>query len=289
MHSGNENVSESWRTMTKDCMTVVRSLDPVLTRARKVLVACDFDGTLCPIANSPSEVRIAPSMIEVLRYLSVSDRIRLAVISGRALDDLRNRLPVDRVILAGNHGLEIDCDGTLFEHEVAHSIMPYFEQSSREIRLLIAEWPGAWVEDKRLSLTVHYRKVDPRFHHHLRCAVRKVHVGRHAIVSVRAANKALELYPKVNWGKGAALNHIRRTIGPFDVCIVIGDDTTDEDMFRECPENINIKVGQGRATRATLELRDPSGVAAFLRHVFDVCEVNRPGIGDTIAIGLAGR
>ena len=177
--------------MTHNCLAVLSSLDPVLTGARKVLVACDFDGTLCSFANSPSDVRIPPSMVEVLRSLSLSDRIRLAVISGRALNDLRHQLPIERVILAGNHGLEIDADGTHFEHEAAHGIRPYLEQSCRDIKRLLTEWPGAWLEDKQLSLTVHYRDVHSNLHHDLRCAIRRSQVGRNPMIGLRPAIKAL--------------------------------------------------------------------------------------------------
>jgi trehalose 6-phosphate phosphatase len=224
-------------------------------------------------------------MVEVLRSLSLSDRIRLAVISGRALNDLRHQLPIERVILAGNHGLEIDADGTHFEHEAAHGIRPYLEQSCRDIKRLLTEWPGAWLEDKQLSLTVHYRDVHSNLHHDLRCAIRRSQVGRNPMIGLRPAIKALELYPKVRWDKGAALNYIREISGPFDVCIAIGDDATDESMFLELPENINIKVGQGRPTTAMLELGDPSGVAVFLQHVLDVCELHQPEIADTAASG----
>lgn len=248
----------------------------MLSRARRILVACDFDGTLCPFANSPCDVRLAPSMVEVLRCLAASDRIRLAIISGRALGDLTHRLPLKNVIFAGNHGLEIQADDTRFEHESVHRIRPYLEQSCRDLEALISRWPGAWVEDKHLSLTVHYRNVDPNSHHDLRCAVRRVQVGRNPLIGVRAATTAIEIYPRVKWGKGAALNYIREVTGPYDLCIAIGDDTTDEDMFRQCPENINIKVGHGRATRAALELIDSSGVAVLLRHVVDICELHRP-------------
>ncbi len=71
------------------------------------------------------------------------------------------------------------------------------------------------------------------------------------------------------------MKYLKDKCGPFDTCISIGDDYDDESMFREFPEkiNINIKVGRGRPTSATFHLAEPSSVAVFLQHVWDVCEI----------------
>lgn len=248
------------------------AVDSMLRRARNVLVACDFDGTLCPIASTPAEARVPGYMLDVLRNIAGSERLKLAIISGRALNDVVKRAPIGNVIFAGNHGLEIRGGGIVFEHADARRLRPALEQQCRDLAGIIERWRGAWVEDKYFSATVHYRGVSPSEHDNLRRAVRGYVVGRNASIGLRAASKALELYPKVRWDKGTALAYIREHSGPFDLSVAIGDDATDEHMFRECRE-ISIKVGPGRSGLAAMQVAEPSGVAVFLQHLWDLCEL----------------
>lgn len=255
--------------MTQHCLAAIPSLDRDLADARRVLIACDFDGTLCPIAQSPAHVHVPPSVLDALRLISASDRITLAIISGRELQDVSKRLPVD-AIFAGNHGLEIRGAGLRFDHPCARRLRPKLKRQCEQLRELVKRWPGAWVEDKGLSATVHYRAVEDTQHHAVLCAVRRYAVRRDSPFGVRAGRKALEIYPRIGWDKGAALNHIRAKAGPFDLCICLGDDQTDENMFHHAPDQINIRVGRGRPTKARFHLDDTSEVATFLRHVADV-------------------
>src|SRR4051794_16012206 len=119
--------------MTQYCLSDLACVDRLLGRARTVLIASDFDGTLCPIASSPSEVRVAPYMLEVLRSVAASSRIKLAIVSGRALQDVSRRVPIDNVIFAGNHGLEIEGGDIRFEHEHARNLRPALQNSCREL------------------------------------------------------------------------------------------------------------------------------------------------------------
>lgn len=257
--------------MTQYCLPALSSFDPMLRQALRILVACDFDGTLCGIANLPSEVEVAPYMLATLRRMAASSRVKLVIISGRKLDDVAQRLPIDAVF-AGNHGLEIRGRGLQFEHEVARQLRPELRRGCHELVEVLRPWPEAWIEDKSLSATVHYRLVDVCEHHLVRRAVRRCVVGRYPCTGLRAGRRALELYPKIGWDKGAALNYIKDHSGPFDVCICLGDDQTDETMFHDVPGQINIKVGPCRPTRAKFHLLEPTGVAIFLSHVLDVCE-----------------
>ena len=226
-----------------------------------VLIATDFDGTLCPIADSPEQVRVDPEMIVALRRLVQSPRIRLAVISGRSLDDVSNRLPVDAVF-AGNHGLEIRIDGKDFQHRVARRLRPELVVVCKFLRDVIKPWQGSWLEDKELTATVHYRNVEPSEQAGLVQAVTKtVEPLRYRFV-LRRAKKALELCPKVPWSKGDALNYIQRKLGPFDTCFCLGDDDKDEAMFKANRTQWNIKVGYGPSS-AQFYLPDSSAVTAF--------------------------
>ena len=243
--------------------------------AQHVLIATDFDGTLCPIADSPEQVRVAPEMIAALRRLVQSPRIRLVVISGRSLADVSSRLPVDAVF-AGNHGLEIRIDGKDFQHRVARRLRPDLAVVCKFLREVIKPWQGCWLEDKDLTATVHYRNVDPSERAGLVQAVTKTVEPLRSRFILSYAKKALELCPKVPWNKGNALKYIQKKIGPFDGCVCLGDDESDEAMFKANPTQWNIKVGYGPSS-AQFYLPDSSAVTAFLVS-FAAANV-RPGNG----------
>jgi hypothetical protein len=90
----------------RHALACLGELDAALCRAPQLLVATDFDGTLCPIANSPAGLTIPPATREILQQLTLAGRVTLAVISGRSLKDLAAKVPVP-AILGGNHGFEI--------------------------------------------------------------------------------------------------------------------------------------------------------------------------------------
>jgi trehalose 6-phosphate phosphatase len=132
---------------------------------------------------------------------------------------------------------------------------------------LIPRWPGAWVEDKGLSATLHYRNVDTPLTSSLLFSVRRRLSEFSGSFAYRAGKKAFEIRPKVGWDKGSALQYIQERTGPFDLCICIGDDRTDESMFRANPGGINVRVGCGRPTAAPFYVTDPAETGNFLDHV----------------------
>jgi trehalose 6-phosphate phosphatase len=239
-----------------------------------LLVVSDFDGTLCPIADSPAEVRLGAAMAEILNRLAVCDRTALAVISGRSLADIASRVPANATV-SGNHGLEISGPGMNFRHSEAAALRPDLAAACDALREAMRIWPGAWVEDKGLSATAHYRRVPGKHHRCLLQVARRALRGFGNRLALRVGNNALEVRPRVAWDKGAALEYIRQSAGPFDVCICMGDDRTDETMFRANQDGLNIKVGRGQPSAASYQLIDPGEVAIFLSHVLDFCELPR--------------
>ncbi|NUR30116.1 MAG: trehalose-phosphatase, partial [Catenulispora sp.] len=88
-----------------------------IARTPRLLVACDYDGTLAPITLTPDEARPLPESVGALRSLAALHETTTVVISGRALRDLAtlSRLPAE-VNLVGSHGSEFDIG---FVHELA--------------------------------------------------------------------------------------------------------------------------------------------------------------------------
>ena len=212
--------------MMIDCLSAIREIERKLAGARRVLIASDFDGTLSPIAESPGEVQVAPEMLDILRRIASCAQLELAIISGRDISDVSSRLPVPATF-AGNHGLEIRGDGFVFAHPGARALRPQLASAVDILAADIACWNGAWVEDKGLTATVHYRAVKSSEQVAVEMAVRERVSRLDGPFILGEGKKALEIRPDVEWDKGAAFKLIREHCGPFDLCICLGDDRTD--------------------------------------------------------------
>ena len=236
----------------------------------RVLIACDFDGTLAPIVSHPDLARLPESTEGTLRELAATDRVVLAILSGRALQDLGQRVQVP-CVLAGNHGLEVGGAGIQFEHPTAAQRAILIDEAQRLLTPRLATYPGAWIENKRLTATVHYRGVDASQRYQVLWSVRQALRPFGLSIGMRAGKCSLELHPRVDWHKGHALRHIRETLGLNDSpCLVFGDDSTDETMFRDCPADLTVHVGAPRRTAARFFLPDPVAVSSTLEQCVDL-------------------
>lgn len=238
-----------------------------IAKTEETLLALDYDGTLAPIASRPDEARVPTSTTAILERLAACPRYRLAIVSGRALDDLRRRIPAAHV-LVGNHGLEIDGDGVSFRHEEAAALANAVVRACDDIERALDGTPGAFVERKGMSATVHYRNTPTLLVPLIKETVLAAAAPYAEKVFVKSAAKALELRPRVRWNKGLAvcllLGHMT-TAHPG--LLTAGDDATDEDMFSISPREISIKVGDAHATRARYHAKNPADLAAFLEQL----------------------
>lgn len=119
----------------------------------------DYDGTLAPIVEDPAAAQMGPAMQHVLTALAQHPRYHLSIVSGRALADLRTRVGGKGLYLAGNHGLEIEGPGICYQHPEVWRLRPELDALAQAMKGDLEAIPGAWVEDKGLTLSVHFRRV----------------------------------------------------------------------------------------------------------------------------------
>jgi trehalose-phosphatase len=227
-------------------------------------VFLDFDGTLAPIVDHPADAKMDPQMRATLKALARRDQTLLVFISGRSVNDLRSRIQLPDVVYAGNHGLEI-CGrlnfvepSALAKGELLKRLVAYLNGSLRHI-------PGAWVEDKTLTATVHYRQAALREERSIANIVHAALAHHSAIFQLNAGKKVFEIVPRTKWHKGAAVCWINtRLAGPGATSIYIGDDRTDEDAFVRLPGEITIRVGDPEGTAARYHVKGPGQVREFL-------------------------
>jgi trehalose 6-phosphate phosphatase len=159
----------------------------------------DYDGTLAPIVEDPAAAQMTPAMQHALTLLAQHPRYQVGIISGRALADLRTRLGARGLYLVGNHGLEIDGPGIRYQHPDVWQLRPELDALVQAITGDLEAIPGAWVEDKGLTLSVHFRRVPttrvPEVKAHLvKRASPGIDAGR---LELRTGKAVLEIRPRV--------------------------------------------------------------------------------------------
>ena len=204
--------------------------------AQRPILGLDFDGTLAPIVARPDHARVSMALTRQLSDLATA--LPVAVVSGRAVDDLRRRIGFRPRWLIGNHGAE---QATVVPDEsLALALDPLRQRLAAHAALLGDA--GVVVEDKRLSIAVHYRcarepeaaaaLVEPLLHDP--SAATRVFGGKRVfnVVAARAPDKAD--------ARLRLAEESRRSIA-----IYMGDDENDEPVFRRAPAHwLTVRVGR---------------------------------------------
>jgi trehalose-phosphatase len=236
------------------------------TGDRSPAVFLDYDGTLTPIVSHPEKALLSDSMRETLQALAT--RTSVAILSGRDLDDVRQRVNIVAIVYAGSHGFDIAGPRGL-RKEVATEFLPKLDMVEKELGKKLAGVPGAHLERKRFSIAAHYRNVKESDVPKLERAMSDV-AARHPELRTSAGKKVYELQPNIEWDKGRALMWLLESLRLDQqemFPIYIGDDLTDEDAFRAVHHRgAGIVVSEEpRPTAASYSLKDPKEVERFLR------------------------
>lgn len=234
--------------------------------ARRVLVCLGFDGTIVPIHDTPGEVQLSAAAREELRGVAAHGRATVAVFSGRERKELAHLIGVPDVIAVGNHGLEIVGPHVLFLEPTAAQFCDQIQDMRAELEQRLKTVPGAIVENKWLSVAVHYRTVPPDQQEKLRQIVHGALANAAHPFLLREGSMVYEVRPRAYWNKGHALVWLRDRIDESDVLtIYAGDDPSDEDAFTALPDVVSIKVGDAATTAARYAVDEPADVHEFLR------------------------
>lgn len=249
------------------------------SRTGRLVLLLDFDGTLAPIVERPELAAIPRATRQVLDRLLAARGVDAAIISGRGMADARERAGIRGIPYAGNHGMEIEGPGVHRIHPEAAAARPALETVRDRLSRELREVPGTLVEDKGLTLSVHYRLVERSQVPRVRDAVTAI-AGASGTLRVTEGKEVLEVRPRVDWDKGRAVEFLLDHLDPPEgvPVLYLGDDSTDEDAFhalraRSAGEGVLIADPLPRQSSATSYLRDPSEVA----HLFAALAERAPG------------
>jgi trehalose 6-phosphate phosphatase len=258
---------------TRDLPRVIehrQELEDRLERAESLLLCLDFDGTLAPIVDEPMLAMLTAETRQTLNELAALDDATIAIVSGRALGDVRGRVGMPGLIYAGNHGLEIEGPGLSFEHPVAAGLRSKVRRVTERVAAKAACLDGVEIESKGLSSSVHFRRSSPAAQIELGLVVREIIADDDPDIAIAAGKMVHEIRPRIGWDKGTAVVWIREHGGGVrDLPIVLGDDLTDESAFMAFDDAITICVDPRRPTAARYQLENPGEVREFLNWVRD--------------------
>jgi len=234
--------------------------------AKKRILFFDYDGTLVPFAGDPQSVTPPEKVLNVLKNFAAMEENQVVLISGRDKKTLQNWFGGLSVGIVGEHGAtykEKNGEWMLSKSQSSDwkdRIIPVLKRYAERLA-------GSHLEEKEYSVVWHYRNADPELGTSLarECIDDLVSYTANIDLQVLQGNRVVEIRTAgVNKGT-AALQFLAK--GSFDFVLSIGDDWTDEDLFRVLPDSAySIKVGMVHSC-ARFNLRDPEQVIDFLEEL----------------------
>ncbi|MFH0855958.1 MAG: trehalose-phosphatase [Candidatus Omnitrophota bacterium] len=245
-----------------------------------LFIFLDFDGTLAPIVRTPDKAAMPEETREALKSLSKKPTCKIAIISGRSLENIKGKFTgLRNIIYSGNHGLEIEGPQIKFSPLVPSGYLMAIKSIRGVLQKKIGAIKGALLEDKGLSLGLHYRLVDDKqvarvkaiFHE----AVRRYLAGKR--IKIKEGKKVWEVRPPLEWDKGKVVLWLlsKQKFAKYArevLAVYIGDDLTDEDAFKALKRTgITVFVGRpAKASGAQYYLNDTGEVARLLKTILEM-------------------
>ncbi|MEW6320838.1 MAG: trehalose-phosphatase [Acidobacteriota bacterium] len=230
-------------------------------RLRRTLVAFDPD---------PDRPRLPPARRKLLAAIAARGDVTVGLISGRPIADLQSRTALAATVYhAGLHGMQIEIEGRRWQHDDIDLARGALRTLKAALYGLKVGQPLVHFEDKGASLAVHFRRVAVG----ARAAVRRsaLAIARPWLeageLRQRDGSAVVEFLPNIDWDKGRAALWIARDMGSRTGqpawTVYLGDDRTDEDVFRAITCGIGVRMGH-RRTAADFTLGGRSEVDELL-------------------------
>ncbi|XP_050208419.1 probable trehalose-phosphate phosphatase J [Mercurialis annua] len=261
------------------------------SEGKQIVMFLDYDGTLSPIVDDPDRAFMSKKMRATVR--KVARCFPTAIVSGRCRDKVYKFVRLAELYYAGSHGMDIKgpakgskykkgSEGLVFQ--AASEFLPMIDEVYKELVEKTKATPGAFVENNKFCVSVHFRCVDEKKWSEVALAVRSV-LKEYPKLRLTQGRKVLEIRPTIKWDKGKALEFLLESLG-FANCtdvfpVYIGDDKTDEDAFkvlRERGQGFGILVSKfPKDTNASYSLQEPTQVMDFLQRLVEWKKVSLHG------------
>ena len=258
----------------KKALSLVSFLKEKIRENNLIILLCDFDGTLSTIVADPEQAYIQPEIRLSLQKFK-NENTFLGFISGRDIKDLKERVDLNNVIYAGDHGMHINYFGK--DYIPSNKLIVFKETKNncfQNIKDKLKKFTGVYLEDKEFNISIHYRNLSLENIDSFKNITNKLINKYKGFFKVTYGKKLIEFRPPINWNKGNAVQWIKNKIlletkKDNYFIIYIGDDITDEDVFSSfnLKHEIGIKVlsPENKAeTAANYYLNSVDEAAVFL-------------------------
>jgi trehalose 6-phosphate phosphatase len=242
-----------------------------LARAKRLLVALDFDGTLAPEVDDPEKARALPEARTAVMRLLGMPNTRVALVSGRALRSLEQvaDLP-DSTLLVGSHGIEIRLDSPDIQLTLDTAEIKQVTVLNTVLGEVADAVDQVWLEPKPAGFALHTRLATEHNSRVAHLVARSEASAEVADLTIREGKNVLEFSVR-STTKGEAVEHLRQYT-EADAVFYAGDDVTDEDAFAALSaDDVGLKSGEG-PTLANFRVAGPTQVARTLALLADLRE-----------------
>jgi trehalose-phosphatase len=238
-----------------------------IQQTQNLFLFLDYDGTLTPIVSRPG-LAFCPSEVKThLERLRDLPGVYLAIISGRSLEDVREKVGVSGIIYVGNHGLEIENLAGQHKKNWTPARTRELKRITQNLQNSLKKIPGVLFEEKGPILSVHYRNVPQKFFARVPRVVEEELQQWSDRWKMASGKMVFEIRPNVDFHKGKTVREILSTFPSQRLLpIYLGDDQTDEDAFRVLKgQGISVFIGPGTlSSEADFFLKNPDEVQEFL-------------------------
>ena len=254
-------------------------------------ILLDFDGTLAPLVSHPMLSEIPNDTKEILKKLKETPGVQIAMISGRPVPELMDKVGIPGICYSGSHGNVIRfAEGHVHENHVDPALQVIKNKLENEL-LKNEPFTDVWVEDKGYTLTIHFNQVERSDIDLERQTILFLDTAARAMdgeqFTMMPGHKSVEVKGQGTKNKGFAVTKILKewqfwgSLTENYGAMYIGDDTTDEDAFRALKKNgVTIRVGRSSInTEADYHLPDVLHVKRLLKWILanhDEIMVDRP-------------
>lgn len=250
------------------CCYLFDNMDEVKKRVfnKDIFLFLDYDGTLTPIVEAPYNAVISDEMRSLI--IKLKEHVPVAVISGRALKDIKGRVGIEDIIYAGNHGAEIwDGRKAIISQELEES-RHLLEEVLEKLKKETSYIKGVLIEDKGITASLHFRNVNVRQVGDLFRIFEKFSMEYVENYRFITGKKVFEIRPVNIWNKGDAVLWIVENMGKHRFPVYIGDDTTDEDAY-SILKNRGLSISIGGSANADYYIQNQGEVKDFITILYE--------------------
>jgi len=242
-----------------------------ITSQRSIILLLDYDGTLVPIKNKPSLAVLSASMQKLLKKLAAHSNFSVILVTGRSSLDIKKRIGIKNIIYVSNHGFQISGDRIKWIHPDVKRSLSILKKIFLLLNNALKSFPETFVEDKKLTLSVHFRNERNNLIPLVKKIVATCIQPFQENIIKTTGKKVIEIRPSINWNKGKAILKILALLQHRknkNSIICIGDDKTDEDAFRALRNKaITVHIGSNLNTQAHYYLHNTKQVKTFLETI----------------------